>query len=195
MEVVSMGSKKSLGASSLLFPTPALVIGTYDKNGKANAMTAAWCGISCSDPPCVSVSLRKATYTYENVMGLRAFTVNVPSEEMVEKVDYFAMTSGKNIDKFAATGLTPVRSKLVDAPYVEECPLILECQMVQAQELGSHTQFIGEIKDVKVSEELEVRSKEGLINLIRPLLYAHDDHCYYSIGKRVAKVGISLGAR
>jgi flavin reductase (DIM6/NTAB) family NADH-FMN oxidoreductase RutF len=192
MEAASMGTKKSLGAISLLFPTPALVIGTYDKIGKANAMTAAWCGISCSDPPCVSVSLRKATYTYGNVMRRKAFTVNVPSEDMVETVDYFAMTSGKNIDKFAATGLTPVRSELVDAPYIEECPLVLECQMVQYNDLGLHTQFVGEIKDVKVSKELEARSNEGLINLIRPLLYAPDDHCYYSIGKKVAKVGISL---
>jgi len=186
--------KKSLGAGTLLFPTPALVIGTYDKSGKANAMTAAWCGISFSDPPCVSVSLRKATYTYGNVMERRAFTVNVPSEDMVEDVDYFGLVSGKGVYKFAATGLTPVRSEIVDAPYVEECPLVIECQMVQANELGLHTQFVGEIKDAKVSEELEARSKEGLIGLIRPLIYAHDDHCYYSVGKKVAKVGISFAS-
>lgn len=186
--------KKSLGALSLLFPTPALVIGTYDKNGKANAMTAAWCGISCSEPPCISVSLRKATYTYWNIMERKAFTVNVPSEGMVHDVDYFALTSGRDIDKFAATGLTPVSSGLVDAPYVDECPLVLECQLVQASELGLHTQFVGEIKDVKVSEELESGSKEGLIGLIKPLIYAHDDHCYYSVGKKVAKVGVSLQA-
>jgi flavin reductase (DIM6/NTAB) family NADH-FMN oxidoreductase RutF len=178
--------KKSLGATSLLFPNPALVIGTYDKNGKANAMTAAWCGISCSDPPCVSVSLRKATYTYGNIMERKAFTVNVPSEDMVGEVDYFGFASGRDVDKFADTGLTPVRSELVDAPYIEECPLVLECQLVQASELGLHTQFVGEIKDVKVSEELALRSKEGLIGLIRPLIYAHDDHCYYSVGKKVA---------
>jgi flavin reductase (DIM6/NTAB) family NADH-FMN oxidoreductase RutF len=184
--------KKSLGARTLLFPTPAVVIGTYDKNGKANAMTAAWCGISCSDPPCVSVSLRKTTYTYGNIKERGAFTVNVPSEDMVEDVDYFGLASGKDVDKFAATGMTPFRSELVDAPYVEEFPLVLECQMVQANELGLHTQFVGEIKDVKVSEEMEARSKEGLIGLIRPLIYADDDHCYYSVGKKVAKVGICL---
>ncbi len=185
---------KSLGAMSLLFPTPALVIGTYDKNGKANVMTAAWCGIACSEPPCVSVSLRKATYTYWNIMERKAFTVNVPSEDMVKDVDFFALTSGRDIDKFAVTGLTPVRSDLVDAPYVEECPLLLECELVQTNELGLHTQFIGEIKDVKVSEEFDSRSKEGLIDLIKPLIYAPDDHCYYSVGEKVARVGIGLSA-
>jgi len=184
--------KRSLGAEALLFPTPVLVIGTYDKNGKANAMTAAWGGIACSDPPCVSVSLRKATYTYGNIVKRRAFTVNVPSEDMVKDVDYFGIVSGKTVDKFAATGLTPVRSKLVDAPYIEECPLVLECQLIQTSDLGLHTQFVGEIKDVKVSEELEAKSKKGLIGLIRPLIYAHDEHCYYSVGKKVAKVGIGL---
>jgi len=186
--------KKSLGAKTLLFPTPALVIGTYDKNGRPNAMTAAWGGISCSDPPCVSVSLRKATYTYGNIMERGAFTVNVASKDMVSEVDYFGLVSGRDVDKFKATGLKPVRSRLVDAPYIDEFPLVLECQMMQADELGLHTSFVGEIKDVKVSEELAARSKEGLINLIKPLIYAPDDHSYYSVGKKVAR-GFEAGKK
>ncbi|HEY3421311.1 MAG TPA: flavin reductase family protein [Methanomassiliicoccales archaeon] len=184
--------KRSLGAEALLFPTPALVIGSYDQEGKANVMTAAWCGICCSEPPCVSVSLRKATYSYGNIMDSGAFKVNVPSEDMVKDVDFFALTSGRNVDKFAVTGLTPVRSELVNAPYVEECPLVLECELVQTIELGLHTQFVGEIKDVKVTVELESGPDEGLIGLIRPLIYAHDDHCYYAVGRKVAKVGVGL---
>jgi flavin reductase (DIM6/NTAB) family NADH-FMN oxidoreductase RutF len=186
--------KRSLGAKTLLFPIPAVVVGTYDKNEKANAMTVAWCGVACSDPPCVSVSLRKATYSYGNIMEREAFTVNVPSEDMVEDVDYFGVASGRNADKFATTGLTPVRSELVDAPYIEEFPLVLECKMVLASELGLHTLFVGEVKDVKVSEELEARSKEGLIGLIRPLIFAPDDHSYYSVGKKVA-MGFQAGKR
>jgi flavin reductase (DIM6/NTAB) family NADH-FMN oxidoreductase RutF len=185
--------KRSLGARALLFPTPALVIGSYDKNGRPNAMTAAWCGITCSEPPCVSVSLRKDTYG--NIIEGQAFTVNVPSESMIEDVDFFALSSGRDVDKFAITGLTPVRSQLVDAPYIEECPLVLECKLVQTTDLGLHTQFIGEIKDVKVSEELESLPERGLISLIKPLVYAHDDHCYYSIGKKVAQVGVGLGIK
>jgi len=179
--------KKSLGPRTLLFPTPALVICTYDKNGRPNAMTAAWGGISCSDPPCVSVSLRKATYTYGNIMERGAFTVNVASRDMVDMVDYFGLVSGKDVDKFKETGLKPVRSRLVDAPYIDEFPLVLECEMKQADELGLHTSFVGEIKDVKVSEELAPHAKDGLIGLIKPLIYAPDDHSYYSVGRKVAK--------
>ncbi|KRT71616.1 MAG: hypothetical protein XU12_C0037G0001, partial [Deltaproteobacteria bacterium CSP1-8] len=105
--------KKSMGAKTLVFPTPVWVVGTYDKEGKPNMMTVAWGGICCSMPPCVAVSLRKATYTYGSLMERKAFTVNVPSEFHCREADYIGIVSGKNTDKFAATGLTPVRSEVV----------------------------------------------------------------------------------
>ena len=92
--------KKSLGARTIIYPTPVLVIGTYDKDGKANVMTAAWAGICCSAPPCVGVSLRKATYTYGNIMERRAFTVNVPSEDHAKQADFFGIASGRDMNKF-----------------------------------------------------------------------------------------------
>ena len=75
--------KKSLGPRTLAFHTPVWVVGVYDKNGKPNAMTAAWAGVCCSKPPCVAVSLRKATYSYGCIVFRRAFTINVPSEAHV----------------------------------------------------------------------------------------------------------------
>ncbi|MBM4093299.1 MAG: flavin reductase family protein, partial [Planctomycetes bacterium] len=76
--------KKSLGAQTLVFPTPTWIVGTYGPDGRPNIMTAAWGGICCSDPPCVAVSLRKATYTYGSLMARRAFTLSVPSESQVK---------------------------------------------------------------------------------------------------------------
>ncbi len=186
--------KKSLGARTLLFPTPALVVCTYDKNGRPNAMTAAWGGISCSDPPCVSVSLRKATYTYGSIMERGAFTINIPTKEMVDIVDYVGLVSGRDVDKFKTTGLKPVRSRLVDAPYIDEFPLVLECEMKEAHELGLHTLFVGEIMDVKVAEDLAPKAKEGLIGLIKPLIYAPDDRSYYAVGRKVAR-GFDTGKK
>ncbi|HPS92771.1 MAG TPA: flavin reductase, partial [Methanothrix sp.] len=75
-----MMMKKSLGNKTLLYPTPVCVIGTYDPSGKPNVMTAAWVGICCSSPPCIAVSLRKATYTYGCIMSRKAFSVCLPSE-------------------------------------------------------------------------------------------------------------------
>jgi flavin reductase (DIM6/NTAB) family NADH-FMN oxidoreductase RutF len=179
--------KRSLGAKSLVYPTPVFVIGSYDKEGEPNLMTAAWAGICCSAPPAIGVSLRKATYTYGNLMGRKAFTVNVPSESMVAEADYFGMSTGRDQDKFAAAGFTPVRSDLVDAPYIEECAMVLECRLMRTVEIGLHTQFIGEIVDVKVDEDTLDQDGICQISKVRPFIYAHDDHNYYSIGGRLAR--------
>ena len=108
--------KKSLGAKALLYPTPVLAVGSYDAEGRPNVMTAAWGGIACSKPPCISVSLRSATASHGNITARKAFTISLPSREQAAQADYFGLVSGRNADKFAATGLTPVRSDLVDAP-------------------------------------------------------------------------------
>jgi flavin reductase (DIM6/NTAB) family NADH-FMN oxidoreductase RutF len=184
--------KKSLGAKTILYPTPVLVVGTYDLQGKPNVMTAAWGGICCSDPPCVAVSLRKATYTYQNIVHRKAFTISVPSERYVKDADYFGIASGRSEDKFAAAKLTPVRSDLVDAPYVQEFPLVLECRLLHTFELGLHTQFVGEILDVKVDQTL--LREGGILDLekLQPIIFAPAVQAYYGIGRRLGKA-FSIG--
>jgi flavin reductase (DIM6/NTAB) family NADH-FMN oxidoreductase RutF len=174
--------KRSLGAKTLIYPTPAWIVGSYDKQDRPNGMTAAWAGICCSQPPCVAVSLRKATYTYGNLMERRAFTVSVPSQAHVKGADYFGLASGRDTDKFAATGLTPVRSDLVDAPYVQEFPLVLECGVVQILEIGLHTQFVGQILDVKADEE--VLDAAGMPDILKvlPIIFSPGNQVYYGVG-------------
>ena len=180
--------KKSLGAKTLVYPTPVLVVGTYDKAGKPNVMTVSWGGICCSQPPCVAVSVRKATYTYSNILERKAFTISIPSEEHVKQVDYFGLVSGRTMDKFAATKLTPVKSKLVDAPYVKEFPVVLECQLVHVFELGVHTQFVGEVLDAKVEESALGMGTSVDLKKIKPLIFVPDNQDYYGIGNFVGKV-------
>jgi len=184
--------KRSMGAKTLLYPTPAIVICTYDIDGKPNAMTAAWVGIVCSQPPCVGVSLRKATYTYGAMERRRAFTVNIPSEEFVEKVDFFGMTSGRDVNKLERAGLTTVDSVLVDAPYIKEFPVVLECKVINIVEIGLHTQFIGEIVDVKMEETTLDEDGASSMKRVNPFIYAPDDRSYYSIGSKLAE-GFTVG--
>ena len=174
--------KKSLGAKTLVYPTPVFVVGTYDPQGKPNVMTASWGGICCSRPPCVAVSLRKATYTHGNLIARKAFTISIPSEAHVRAADHFGLVSGRDVDKFAAAKLTPVRSELVDAPYVKEFPLIVECKLAHTIELGLHTQFVGEVVDVKVDEA--ALTADGTVDImkIRPLVFTPDSQAYYGIG-------------
>jgi len=177
--------KKSFGAKTLVFPTPVWVIGSYDKDGKPNVMTIAWGGICCSSPTSVAISMRKATYTHGNIMERRAFTVNVPSEAYAKEADYFGIASGRDTDKFAATGLTPVKSDLVDAPYIKEFPMILDCKVINIVEIGLHTQFIGEIVDVKADES--VLNEKGLpdIEKVRPVIFSPETRAYHGVGRYI----------
>lgn len=175
--------KKSIGPRTLAFPTPVWVVGTYDANGKANAMTAAWGSICCSKPPCIAVSLRPATYSYGNLKARGAFTISVPSETYVKEADYFGIASGREVDKFDRAHLTPVSSTLVDAPFVGEFPLVLECKLIHTIEIGLHTQFIGEILDVKADEA--VLGDQGFpdIEKVRPMIFGPEIRTYHGIGK------------
>lgn len=179
--------KESLGAKTIVYPAPVFVVGTYDKEGKSNVMTAAWGGICCSRPPCVSVSLRKATYSYGNILERKAFTVNIPSEAHVKVADYFGIASGKDVDKLAAVGLNPVRSDLVDAPYIQEFLLVLECKLLHVIEIGLHTQFIGEIQDVKADATVLDVSGIPDIAKVKPILYAPEIGAYHGVGEFVGK--------
>ncbi|HQP56684.1 MAG TPA: flavin reductase family protein [Syntrophorhabdus sp.] len=175
--------KRSLGAKSLLYPTPIVVVGTYDNDGRANAMTVAWVGIVCSQPPCIGVSLRKATYTYGNIIEKEAFTISIPTEKHVKEVDYLGIASGRREDKFSTSGLTPIRSDIVDAPYVKEFPFILECQLIQTIEIGLHTQFVGEIKNIKADESiLNEKDLPDMGGRFKPLLYAPELRKYFGMG-------------
>lgn len=179
--------KKSFGAKTLIFPTPVWCVGSYDPDGRPNVMTIAWGGVCCSQPPCVTISLRKATYTYGNILHRQAYTLNVPSEKYVSEADYFGIASGRNADKFQASGLTPVKSELVDAPYVAEFPMILECRLIHHYEIGLHTHFVGQILDVKIEEELLTDTGQPDIETIRPIVYSPETQKYHGIGECLGK--------
>ncbi|WP_462281782.1 flavin reductase [Salinivirga cyanobacteriivorans] len=182
--------KKSLGVKSAIYPKPALVIGSYDQEGKPNIMTAAWVGICNSDPLSIAVSMRPATYSHGNVTESKSFTVNIPSSEMVKYVDYAGRFSGKDVDKFKETGLTPVKGEFVNAPYVKEFPVVIECELTEYHDLGSHRQFIGKVIDVKADEVILDTNNRIDVNMLNPLIYASGN--YYETGRFIAKVGESI---
>jgi flavin reductase (DIM6/NTAB) family NADH-FMN oxidoreductase RutF len=186
--------KKSLGAKTIIYPAPVWCVGTYDAADHPNVMTIAWGGICCSSPPCVTISLRKATYTYANLMQRKAFTLSVPSEKHVEAADYFGIATGRDENKFEKSGLTPVKSELVDAPYVKEFPMVLECNIIHHHKIGLHTHFIGEIADVKVEENMLGATGHPEIESIKPIIFSPTAQKYNGIGPTVGRA-FSLGKR
>lgn len=180
-------NKQSLGPKVLTLPTPVLMVGTYDQAGKPNIMTVAWGGICCGQPPCLNVSLRKATYSYNCLMERKAFTVGIVHKSQMRQADYFGMASGREVNKFAATGFTPVKSDLVDAPYAAEFPLVMECKLIQHTDLGLHTIFIGEIMDTKINPDcLDDSGKPDPLK-IDPFWFAPEARQYYSTGESLGK--------
>lgn len=181
---------ESIGAKPLVFTTPVWIVGTYDLDGKPNVMTASWGGVCCSKPPCVNVCLRKATYSFAGLVKHAAFTVNVPSEQLAREADFFGRASGRSTDKLAATGLTAVRSELVDAPYLDEVPLVLECAVRHQLEIGLHTMFVGEILDIKAAPE--VLDDRGIPDpeKVRPFVYSPEARCYHGLGEHLGNAGI-----
>ena len=169
------------------YPLPVFVVGTYDHKGKPNAMVAAWGGICSSDPPSIAISIRPSRYTYRNLMEKMAFTISIPSVKYMAEADFFGIESGENTDKFAVTGLTPLRADHIDAPCIAEFPVVLECRVTKHVKIGAHTQFIGEILDVKIDESM--LDSEGKPDLARLQLIGFDVFRseYYTTGPVVGR--------
>ena len=182
--------KKALGPVTLAYPMPAFLVAAYDEEGKANIMTAAWGGICCSNPPCIAVSVRPERWTHKAIVARKAFTVCVPSAAQAAMVDFAGMVSGAREDKFSATGLTAVRSKVVDAPYVDECPLVLECELQATLELGSHTMFVGKIVGVQVRDDLF--AADGSLHLEKAGLVTYTHGTYQKAADVLGFFGYSV---
>jgi flavin reductase (DIM6/NTAB) family NADH-FMN oxidoreductase RutF len=188
--------KKSIGAKTMAMPTPVWLVGTYDEAGNANIMAAAWGCICCTEPPCVTVSLRKATYSYAAIEARKSYTVSIPSESQAIQADFAGTASGRKTDKFAACSWTPIRSELVDAPYVSEAPLVLECRLLHTLEVGLHTMFVGEIMDVKADETVLGEKGYPDITKVKPLIWDPAIRNYYGIGQSLGKaweIGRAIG--
>jgi|Deesub1362A_J573_1020465.scaffolds.fasta_scaffold00513_31 flavin reductase (DIM6/NTAB) family NADH-FMN oxidoreductase RutF len=187
-------AKITLGPQTLLYPMPAFLIGATVE-GRPNFMTAAWCGIVCSEPPMASVAVRPHRHTFRGIKESGTFSINVPSASLVRETDFCGIVSGTEEDKTAACGFSVFYGKLENAPMVEECPVNLECRVHGAIDLGSHTLFIGRIEEVHVSEEYLTDGRPDIAK-IEPIVYGSGTKkAYYKVGPFLAhafRVGLEL---
>jgi len=185
--------KKQLPGSTALLPVPAVMVSCGSDGHKPNIITIAWAGTVNSAPPMVSVSIRASRHSYALVKASQEFVVNIPTVDQVNALDYCGVESGSEVDKFAGLNLTPVMGTLQQAPMIKECPVNLECQVVQEIDLGSHTMFIGEVKHVHINER--VLNEQGRIDhkRLQPIAYCSPN--YYSIGEPVGQHGMTNKVR
>lgn len=180
-------NKKDMGQLNSIFPITVQVVGSYNENGTSNIMTASFAGIVSMNPVAMYVSLRKATLTYDNIIREKAFTVNTPSRQFIAEADYVGIVSGKKVDKFEATGLTPVKSSFVNAPYIAEFPVIYECKLIEVVEVGMHTMFIGEIVNAKADESILNEKGKPALDKIQPIVMGPGENSYFGIGENISK--------
>ena len=177
--------KQSIGAKTIVFPTPVFIVGSYGADGRPNLMTVAWGGICSSDPPSIAISVRSGRLSHANILHSKAFTINIPNVDQVRQADFVGIYSGRDMDKFKETGLTPVRGDSVNAPCVLEFPLCIECRLLHDFDLGAHTQFVGEIIDV-LADKSVLDDKGGVdIAKVRPITFSPADGGYYGIGSLI----------
>ncbi len=186
--------KKSLGAKPLVYPTPVFLVASYNEDGSANVMNAAWGGICSSDPVSVAVSIRPQRHTFANIVARGAFTINIPNVKQAAVADYFGLVSGRDCDKIKNSEMAVEKAEFVNAPLLVECPLVLECRLVAQHQLGVHTQFIGEVADVKIEDYCLNENGTADIRLVDPLLFAPGNSAYFAIGDFVGKA-FALGCR
>ena len=173
----------------MLSPLPPALIscGSMDK---PNVMTAAWTGIICTEPTLVYVSIRPSRYSNEIIRKTQEFVINVPSVKIAKAVDWCGVKSGRNVDKFKETGLTPIACSKVAAPQIKEAPISLECKVKQITSYGTHDMFLAEVVAVDVDDEYIGQKNELNLDKAELLAYAHG--FYYALGKKIGKFGWSV---
>ena len=175
--------KVKLGPKPFLLPQPAVLVGTL-VDGVPNYMVAAWCGMANHVPPMVTVAVRPSRHTERGIEAYRAFSLNIPSTRLVGQVDYCGVVSGAKDDKSAV--FTTVTGAVEGAPLIRECPLALECRLIQTLDLPTHRLHLGEVVEVHAEEACLV---EGVPEMgkLDPLIYSITDGHYWQVGGAVAK--------
>lgn len=175
---------------NMLNPVPAVMVSVTDKEGKSNIITVAWAGTVCTNPPMVSISVRPSRYSYQILEETGEFVINLTNESLVKACDYCGVVSGRDIDKFAKTGLTPIPMEHVHAMGIDESPVNMECKITEKRELGSHTMFIAEVVGVTVDDQYMDETGKFHINESGLVMYSHGE--YFALGKKLGKFGYSV---
>jgi len=178
--------KVTLGPQTLVYPMPAMLVGA-DVDGKPNFMAVAWGGIACGDPPMISAAIRHGRHTLKGIRQNQTFSVNIPSVELVKETDYCGTLSGSKADKASACRFEVFYGKLGNGPMIGQCPVNLECRVVQILNLGSHSLVIGRIEEAYVSEQCLTDGRPD-VDKVKPLTYVTSPAArYQGLGEVVGK--------
>lgn len=180
----------SFKPGNMVYPVPAVMVTVADKNGRSNIITVAWTGTICTNPPMAYISVRPERYSYHMLTETKEFVINLTTAELARVTDYCGVKSGRDVDKWKETGLTPVDSLQVKVPSIKESPVNIECRVTEIKELGSHHMFLAEVVAVQVDSQYMDEQNRFHLAQAEPLVYSHGE--YYALGKKLGKFGYSI---
>lgn len=178
--------KKNLGVVQAVYPMPVLMVAAYDENGKVNVMNAAW-GMICNEDR-IALFIDEDHKTTQNLLKTKAFTVSIADRDHMEAADFFGIASGNTMpDKFERTGYTAVQSEFVNAPVIDEFPVVMECELAEVAETESFYCIVGRI--INTAAEEKVLSENGKVDpsKLQALIFDQFQHGYYVSGEQVGK--------
>ncbi len=180
--------KQNWKPGTMIYPLPAVMISCGSETEEYNILTVSWVGTVCSSPAMCYISIRPERHSYEIIKKNKEFVINLTSKELAFATDWCGVKSGKEFNKFKEMKLTPGKSTIVKAPYIEESPLSIECKVTQIIPLGSHDMFIAEVVNV-LADERYIDTQTGAFDMTKAGLLAYSHGNYYELGKIIGKFG------
>ena len=174
---------------TLVSPVPP-ALGSCGTMERPNLITVAWTGNVCSDPARAYISVRPQRYSYGLIKESGQFAINLTTAALARAADFCGVRSGRDVDKFAHLGLTPLPAKELSCPILGESPVSLECRVFDVVPLGSHDLFLADVVAVDVEEELLDAGGKLRLDRCGLAAYAHGE--YYALGKRLGTFGFSV---
>ena len=171
-----MNEKVDLKGSVILNPVPVVMVTSRGTDGKDNVFTVGWVGTVCTKPPMLSISVRPERLSHKYISETMEFTVNMPTSKLTKAVDYVGVRSGKTVDKIKEMNFTMKEGTNVSSPYIDECPVSIECKVKTVLQLGTHDCFIAEVVGSHVNKNLF--DEKGKIHLEKANLisYCHGEY-------------------
>lgn len=185
-----MTEKQVWKPGNMLYPVPAVMVTVQDAEGKSNIITIAWTGTVCTNPPMLYISVRPERYSYHMLEETGEFVVNMTTKKLAKAADYCGVRSGRDVDKWKETGLTPEKAQAVNVPLIAESPVNIECRVKEVLELGSHHMFLAEVLAVDVDESLLDMGGRLALEKAEPVVYSHGE--YYGLSELMGTFGWSV---
>ena len=181
-------ARKNFKAGALTAPLPPVMVTVGDMEN-SNIITIGWTGILSTIPPRTYISVRPQRHSYKLLKQNGEFVINLTTADQARTVDYVGIYTGAKVDKFKECSLTKVESKEVAPPTIKECPLALECRVIETIPMGTHDVFIADIVSVSCDDSILDESGKIRFDNAGLLAYAHGE--YYALGEKVGKFGFS----